>query len=164
MGIETIGQRIRRLRLSAGFRFQKDFAKAIGIDPASLNQIEQGYRVPKLQNVEKMATALGVSRDLILDGESAARAMPPRPYVAEPVAAPEPQSTTMQHTGRHAHISASDQLSPELQAIIRASVQAEIRDEFRNLAIDIATAIGSSIARRQTTATRKGAGSKAQRV
>jgi transcriptional regulator with XRE-family HTH domain len=163
MTTETIGNRIRRLRLAKGIRFQKDFANMIGIDPASLNQIEQGYRVPKLQTVDKMATALGVSRDLIIDGESAARAMPPRSYVAEPEAAPEQPSPALAPSGRrHAHT--ANQSDSDLHALVRASVQEEIRNEFRNLALDIATAIGRSVARREAPAARKGAGSKAQRV
>jgi len=80
---ESIGQRIRRLRLAAGIRFQKQLANQIGIDPASLNQIEQGYRVPRLVTIEKLALALGVTRDVILDGDTGA-------LPQQPKAAPEP--------------------------------------------------------------------------
>lgn len=158
MVTETIGQRIRRLRMAKGIRFQKDLAKMIEIDPASLNQIEQGYRVPKLSTVDKMATALGVTRDLILDGEPAARAMPPRPSESAPVAASEQPPLTR---SRHAD---TDPLDPDLYTLIRSSVQAEIRDELRNFAVDIATSIAASLTRRPATAPRQGARPRAHRV
>lgn len=138
MVTETIGNRIRRLRLKQGIRFQKDLAKMISIDPASLNQIEQGYRVPKLATVDKLATALGVSRNVILDGEKAASAMPPRPYVAEPVAASEPQPTA-KPPAPHANNAA--ELGPELHAIIRTTIQEEIRAAIADLGFAISHSV-----------------------
>lgn len=62
-----IGTRIRRLRMARGYS-QSEFARAVNVHPSTMNQIEQGRRLPKTNTISAMAHTLGVTRDEILDG------------------------------------------------------------------------------------------------
>jgi transcriptional regulator with XRE-family HTH domain len=65
---ELIGARVRRLRREKTTLNQAELARAIRIDPATLNQIEQGKRQPSAQTISRLAEFLGVSRDYLMDG------------------------------------------------------------------------------------------------
>lgn len=167
MVTETLGQRVRRLRLAKGIRFQKDLAKMVGMDPASMNQIEQGYREPKRATVDKLALALGTTREYIYEGErSAARARVHPPAVeSAPEIASEPHEKAPPDPvrSRHAEYTEQREYDPDLHALIRASVQAAISDELSDFTTDIVAAVSRVlVSRRPATASRKGARSKAQ--
>lgn len=66
--LETIGDRIRRLRRARGLR-QRDLAAA-GISPAYASRIESGERTPSPQVVQQLARVLGVRSEDILEGRA----------------------------------------------------------------------------------------------
>lgn len=55
----TTGQRIRTAREKAGMT-QKELAQKLGIPYQSIGQWENGHRNPKLETMQRIATALGV--------------------------------------------------------------------------------------------------------
>jgi transcriptional regulator with XRE-family HTH domain len=112
MKVETIGARIRRLRMAHQLS-QKQLALDIGLNPSSLNQIEKGKRIPGSHTVSGLAARLGVSRDLLMDGEASA------------APAPRPER---EHAER-------DPLS--------AAVQAAIREELAGIVAAFVSALGT---------------------
>ena len=58
--MDTIGKRIKRTRINKGMK-QKELAEKMGIKPAGVYQWESGKRVPKFETVKKIAQALNVS-------------------------------------------------------------------------------------------------------
>src|SRR6266446_1808235 len=71
---ETIGQRLKRLRLERGLS-QRELA-APGVSYAYISRIEAGTRQPSVKALRKLATKLGVSADYLesgseIDAESA---------------------------------------------------------------------------------------------
>lgn len=72
-------QRIRELRNLKGFS-QARLAVTAGMDPATLNRIEQGKGNPNLKTLEKLADALGVGiADLLEEAPKAQAPSSPRP-------------------------------------------------------------------------------------
>jgi len=69
MRAETLGQRIARLRREQGIK-QYRLAKDTGLHPSSLNQIEKGKREPQTATLTALAHRLGVSRDMLVDGDA----------------------------------------------------------------------------------------------
>lgn len=63
----NIGEKIKHLRRQRGYT-QQELAKIAGIPLVTLQQYERGVRKqPRLEQVEKIATALGISADKLLD-------------------------------------------------------------------------------------------------
>lgn len=56
----TIGERIRNSRINAGMT-QKELGSRMGVDSATVGKYERGILNPKLQTLEKIAAALGVT-------------------------------------------------------------------------------------------------------
>lgn len=83
---ETIGSRIARIRRASGLQ-QQELARRSGLHTSSLNQIERGKRTPTTATIERIATALEVHRDVLLDGEAAPQA--PIDHEAHPAIPPE---------------------------------------------------------------------------
>src|SRR5262245_46780167 len=66
-----IGDRIRRAReLHTPKIHQYQLAEAVGIDRASMNQIERGNRMPDTGNLVRIAAALDVSIGALLEGRA----------------------------------------------------------------------------------------------
>jgi transcriptional regulator with XRE-family HTH domain len=65
---ETIGQRLKRLRLERGLS-QRDLA-APGVSYAYISRIEAGTREPSVKALRKLAATLGVSADFLETGSS----------------------------------------------------------------------------------------------
>ena len=66
---EKIGQRIRELR-EAQSMSQKDLSFAADLDRSYIASVENGQRNISIVNIEKIATALGVSlKEFFNDGE-----------------------------------------------------------------------------------------------
>src|SRR5689334_3118588 len=63
---ETIGQRLKRLRLERGFS-QRELA-APGVSYAYISRIEAGTRQPSVKALRKLASKLGVSADYLETG------------------------------------------------------------------------------------------------
>jgi transcriptional regulator with XRE-family HTH domain len=57
---KRFGQRVRELRLKAGFS-QEAFADNCGLDRTYIGGVERGERNISLLNIEKISRALGVS-------------------------------------------------------------------------------------------------------
>ena len=65
--LERFGKRVRELRAEQGFS-QEGFAAECGLDRTYVGGIERGERNVGLQNVERIAEALGVGiAELMLD-------------------------------------------------------------------------------------------------
>lgn len=56
---KLLGKRIRELRKKRGLK-QEQLAEMIGVEPASICNIENAYNYPSFQNLEKITCALGV--------------------------------------------------------------------------------------------------------
>lgn len=56
----TIGEKIRNSRINAGLT-QKELGSKMGVDSATVGKYERGTLNPKLQTLEKIAAALGVT-------------------------------------------------------------------------------------------------------
>lgn len=62
------GQKIKRLRLAAGYT-QQAVADAVGVTVRTIISWEQGVRVPGGDKIAKLAKALGVSADELLKAD-----------------------------------------------------------------------------------------------
>jgi transcriptional regulator with XRE-family HTH domain len=66
---EKIGQRIKKLR-EASSMSQKDLSYAADLDRSYIASVENGHRNISIVNIEKIATALGVTlKEFFNDGE-----------------------------------------------------------------------------------------------
>ncbi len=65
-GVETLGQRLRRLRKERGLS-QRDLARA-GVSYAYVSRIEKGTRQPSVKVLRRLARALGVSAEYLETG------------------------------------------------------------------------------------------------
>lgn len=79
---ETLGARIKRLRMALGLQ-QVELAEKAGIHAATLNQIEKNKRAPSANSITNLAAVLNVSRDALVDGEKPP-AKAPTPTANEP--------------------------------------------------------------------------------
>src|SRR5437764_15150282 len=73
---ETIGQRLKRLRLEKGLS-QRELA-APGVSYAYISRIEAGTRQPSVKALRRLAAKLGVTADFL---ETGSDIDPPRPRV-----------------------------------------------------------------------------------
>lgn len=60
----TIGEQIKKYRQKAGLT-QKQLGEAFGISQQQIAQYESGRRIPKMETLQKIAGALGISRSLL---------------------------------------------------------------------------------------------------
>jgi Zn-dependent peptidase ImmA (M78 family)/transcriptional regulator with XRE-family HTH domain len=74
----SLGARVRALRERAGVKSQ-DLARALGIDPSAMSNIESGKRSVKTDELTRIAGALGVSPLAILDESSLVAHLPVAP-------------------------------------------------------------------------------------
>jgi transcriptional regulator with XRE-family HTH domain len=85
---ETMGQRLQRLRKAVGLS-QSQLAKAAGVPVGTLRNWEQDIRSPLLNTAGRVARALGVSLDDLIEEsgqerpQPARRAMPSTPLGAD---------------------------------------------------------------------------------
>ena len=63
----ALGARVRELRKKAGYS-QEDVAFRAGIHRTQVSLLESGSRMPRVETLVKLAGALGVTTDEILDG------------------------------------------------------------------------------------------------
>lgn len=61
------GMKLRYLRKSRGMR-QLDLAPLIGIERCSLSNYETGVSLPGIFRLQKIANALGISLDTLMEG------------------------------------------------------------------------------------------------
>ncbi len=61
-----IGERVRQARIWQGLS-QKQLARTAGLDPSHVSHIECGRRDPSCINLRKLAEALEVSADFLLE-------------------------------------------------------------------------------------------------
>ena len=70
LGRQTVGERVRRYRESAGFT-QKALARAANIGRVTLVRLEKGEQSPRFKTLKAVADALGMETpDLLVDPES----------------------------------------------------------------------------------------------
>ena len=62
----TVGERIKKARTNKGLT-QKQLADKMQISYVNISQIENGQRTPKIDTVQRIATALGVAVEYLLD-------------------------------------------------------------------------------------------------
>ena len=63
------GMRVRRLREAKGWR-RGDLAKKAGVSRSTITNVESGSNAPHLQTLRKLAKALEVSVEVLLDGHA----------------------------------------------------------------------------------------------
>lgn len=61
----TVGERIQVARKNAGIK-QSELAEKLGVAVITIGQYERGKRQPRLEQLQRIATALGVSVDYLL--------------------------------------------------------------------------------------------------
>ena len=133
--------RIRELRNRKGFSQAKLAVKA-GMDPATLNRIEQGKGNPNLKTLEKLAESLGVSvADLLEEpallgkGEASEEARPSVPDTPGKAKARQAIGADMEEAGSPVHYLAMSQeallvLFDDVETVEEAKALAEaIRSE-----------------------------------
>lgn len=64
----TTGERIKRIRIARGVT-QKELAEAVGTTYQNISQYERGLRQPKYKAIMRIADALQVSPDMLMDDE-----------------------------------------------------------------------------------------------
>jgi DNA-binding XRE family transcriptional regulator len=74
-GLQQIGERLRLLRVAAGYPNQVEYAEALSISPQRYNHWERGRRMPDLWAVGRICTMTGATSDWIYFGVMGA--MPP---------------------------------------------------------------------------------------
>lgn len=62
----TIGEKLRDIRKEKGFT-QKELGNMLGITPQMIAQYESGKRKPKLETLQRIAEALGISWEIFMD-------------------------------------------------------------------------------------------------
>jgi transcriptional regulator with XRE-family HTH domain len=62
----TLGRRIKAQREAAGYRQQRDFARALGISPSDLSRIERGLRGVDTVLLRRIADTVGGTMDSLL--------------------------------------------------------------------------------------------------
>ncbi len=90
---ETLGERLQRLRVSAGMT-QNDLAVAAGVPVKSLRNWEIDHREPGFRAAARLAQALGVTVELLADTvprDQAERAPRPAGPTRKPAGAEEPR-------------------------------------------------------------------------
>lgn len=82
----TIGQRIKEVRKSAGFT-QRELAEKSGTATGTIQQYERGIRQPRIEQLQAIAVALGVSvSDLLGQGKEDKPARPWGLFLTEKLA------------------------------------------------------------------------------
>lgn len=79
-----IGKRIRTLRIKAGILKQKDLAEKTGLRPQYISSFEKGYRKPTMDETKKIAEALGVHPQDLVELSPAPDATPQHENEVEP--------------------------------------------------------------------------------
>ncbi len=67
--LKYIGKKLRQLREAEGLT-QAQFAKKVGLTQAAISQFEDGKRTPSTQALQKIATALRLSIDDLINNMS----------------------------------------------------------------------------------------------
>ena len=66
---ETFSNRLKKLRMEKGFS-QRTFTKKVDLNYSQYNRYERGDSIPTTETISKLATALGVSVDFLLEGKT----------------------------------------------------------------------------------------------
>ena len=69
--LPTFGARVRSRRALLGLT-QEEVAAQVGFTSQALSLIENDLTAPRMENCQRLATALGVTTDWLLHGDSAA--------------------------------------------------------------------------------------------
>lgn len=63
-----LGDKIKNLRTDKGM-FQKDLAEKVGCSVQAISSYEKGQKKPKVETLEKIASALNVTTDYLIGNE-----------------------------------------------------------------------------------------------
>lgn len=66
--VSTLGDRIRHLRTDQQLS-QQDLADRVGVSQSAISAFEVGEKMPRLETLQRLAAALGVSTSVLLDSE-----------------------------------------------------------------------------------------------
>lgn len=69
-GLQQIGERLRLLRLAAGYESQVDYCEALGVSPQRYNHWERGRREPDLWVTGRICSMTGATADWIYFGRT----------------------------------------------------------------------------------------------
>jgi transcriptional regulator with XRE-family HTH domain len=89
--IPPVGQRIREVRLDRGITL-RGLARAVGVSPSLVSQIETGKSQPSVSTLYAITKALDISVEDVFDIEDGAGFPPPPPEPAAAEPAPEPRA------------------------------------------------------------------------
>jgi transcriptional regulator with XRE-family HTH domain len=67
-GLQEIGERLRKLRVAAGYANQVEYADALNISPQRYNHWERGRRLPDLWAIGRICSMTGATADWIFFG------------------------------------------------------------------------------------------------
>jgi transcriptional regulator with XRE-family HTH domain len=67
-GLQQIGERLRLLRLAAGYSNQVEYADALNVSPQRYNHWERGRRLPDLWAIGRICAMTGATADWIFFG------------------------------------------------------------------------------------------------
>lgn len=70
-GLRSVGERLRRLRVAAGYSSQVEYAEALQISPQRYNHWERGRRLPDLWAIGRIISMTGATADWIFFGNQA---------------------------------------------------------------------------------------------
>jgi transcriptional regulator with XRE-family HTH domain len=133
---ETIGARVRRLRRMSTDLNQAELARAIEVDPATMNQIERDKRKPSRETIERLARRLNTTTDYLMNGTE----IDGQAHARQETRAPEP-ATNRQDFG--------------FSAAIQAKVYTTLSAIFADFSAELA-ARAEADSRRETTHARIG--------
>lgn len=68
--METLGDRIKKSRLNAGFKTQGQVAAKLNVIRQTISHWENGTRTPDAESLSKLADLFGVTTDYLLGKES----------------------------------------------------------------------------------------------
>ncbi len=66
--MDGLGARLRELRRARAMT-QEELAKAAGVSPSTIVDIERGHHEPQIRTLRKLSNALGVTPDKLVLGE-----------------------------------------------------------------------------------------------
>ncbi|MBI4585116.1 MAG: helix-turn-helix transcriptional regulator [Planctomycetes bacterium] len=64
-GKNSVAAMLKKMRLLRGLK-QRELAHRTGLQPSAISQFETGHREPSIDNLRKLADALGVSIDFLM--------------------------------------------------------------------------------------------------
>jgi len=71
--LATLGDRIRRARTELRLS-QEELANRVGVRQSAISAFETGEKTPRIETLQRLAVALGISTAVLLDSKEVTRA------------------------------------------------------------------------------------------